>query len=289
MLLRRLASGSCPVAPPSVVVAAQRPVDAKALVPRGLSTPCGPPVPVAPVGELLADGRPVILALGLRHVGEECRPGAPPRPPPEPGAGGAPPRRIAVGLREPATAEEDGDVLGIDAVMFGLARRDGLPGEGLPEDDRESLPERRGRPARSQGHRHATATTIPPREGATTLREVSGRAFRSRCTRMSPAWLRRQTSIGRAGPSRPQEKGGGVVEKRRRAPPRLGGFSQCQPTTVVCGGGGLKKYHCTGADVAHRATQLESLTGRTKTLSASWSSARQERTHSGSGWRRTQT
>jgi hypothetical protein len=42
-------------------------------------------------------------------------------------------------LREHATAEQDGDFMGVELVVFGLAAVDGLHGEGMTQDKRESV------------------------------------------------------------------------------------------------------------------------------------------------------
>ena len=44
---------------------------------------------------------------------------------------------IDIRLREHAAAEQDGNLLGVDLVVFGLAAMDGLHGEGMTEDERD--------------------------------------------------------------------------------------------------------------------------------------------------------
>ncbi len=101
----------------------------------------------------------------------------------------------------------------------------------------------------SQGHRHATATTRPGRDGAMTCRKVSGLVGLGRCPRTALCWSRRQTDLVRACRSMPQDHGCCVVDNRLRSPPAwFTGFAHDQHTTVVCWGGGLNKYHGTGAD-----------------------------------------
>jgi hypothetical protein len=73
-------------------------------------------------------------------------------------------------------------------------------------------PRPKGRPAWAQRsarpyhvHRQATATTLPSREGARVVRNVSGRACIARGTRIAPSWVKSQTSMVRACQARPQE------------------------------------------------------------------------------------
>src|SRR6266403_253446 len=43
------------------------------------------------------------------------------------------------GLREHTTAQQDGDFMRVDRVVFGLATMDGLHGEGMTEDKRDTV------------------------------------------------------------------------------------------------------------------------------------------------------
>ena len=66
----------------------------------------------------------------------------------------------------------------------------------------------------SQVHRHATAPTLPCRDGAMALRKGAGSVCRWRGTRLSPRWSRMPPSIIRACRALPPYKGCGVVENR---------------------------------------------------------------------------
>src|SRR2546422_4110386 len=43
------------------------------------------------------------------------------------------------GLREPTAAQQHGDCMGVDFVVFGLAAMDGLHGEGMTADKRDTV------------------------------------------------------------------------------------------------------------------------------------------------------
>ena len=80
----------------------------------------------------------VILAVGVVHMRQECAAFVRQRhAAPEEVAGGAHLGGIDVRLREHAAAEQDGNLLRVDLVIFGLAAMDGLHGEGMTEDERD--------------------------------------------------------------------------------------------------------------------------------------------------------
>jgi hypothetical protein len=126
-------------------------------------------------------------------------------------------------------------------------------------------PSTNGSPSRA----HKSASQVPGEEtfgsdgalvtmGAITLSKASGLACRCRCTRMAPSRLRRHTYRVRACLSIRSTLGAAWC---RIASGLLlfGGLSQCQQTTAGCRGGGLTKYHRTGADVAHSAAPLSAM------------------------------
>src|SRR5215510_2011497 len=54
-------------------------------------------------------------------------------------AGRAHGSRIDIGLREHATAEQDGNLLGINLIVFGFAAVNGFHIKGMPQDKSEAL------------------------------------------------------------------------------------------------------------------------------------------------------
>ena len=88
------------------------------------------------VGDVLADGGQMVLTVRMVEGGEARCPCAPPRPPaPEPITGGAPLGGIDVRRREHRAAEPPGDRIGIAPSVLRLAPGQGLPGEGVAQDD----------------------------------------------------------------------------------------------------------------------------------------------------------
>ena len=115
-------------------------IDVKACVHRGIGTPFRDAVAIGLVGNLVADRRPVVVAVGLLHVRQEVAACAcQGRASAQQVAGGAHLARLDIRLREHAAAQEHRDCMGVDRVMFGLAPRDGLHLEGRAEDKREAL------------------------------------------------------------------------------------------------------------------------------------------------------
>jgi hypothetical protein len=92
------------------------------------------------VGDLWADGGEVILAVGVVSMGEEFAAWAGQvHASPQQGAGGAHLGRIDRGLGPHPAAQEPGNCMGVDRVVFGLAAMDGLHVEGMTEDNRDTV------------------------------------------------------------------------------------------------------------------------------------------------------
>ena len=88
------------------------------------------------VGELLADLGQVILAVGILDMGQQLRPFAHQmHPAPEQVAGGAHLGGIDIGLWEHAAAQQHGNFLGVDLVVFGLAAMDRFHVERVAQDE----------------------------------------------------------------------------------------------------------------------------------------------------------
>ncbi len=139
--LGRCEDGQLHVAQPLVGVANQRAVDCDALVHRGIGKPLADAGAVGLIGNLLANRGQVVLAVGLLDMGESLGSCAHEvYPAPEEITGRAHLRGVDVGLREHAPTLEHRDVLGIDSVVFGFAAIDGFHGEGMTQDEGNTLP-----------------------------------------------------------------------------------------------------------------------------------------------------
>ena len=77
----------------------------------------------------------IVLAVGILHVGQEFGPFARQmHAAPQQVAGRPHLGRIDIGLREHTAAQQHGNLLGVDLVVFGLAAMDGFHIEGMTED-----------------------------------------------------------------------------------------------------------------------------------------------------------
>jgi hypothetical protein len=91
--------------------------------------------PVRLVGERCADLGEVVRTVGLWARSQPLGPLAPELPPPPKSvARGAPLGGIHRGLGPPPATPEDGDLLGLNRLVCGLAPRDGLQVQGLAPD-----------------------------------------------------------------------------------------------------------------------------------------------------------
>ena len=140
MVLGGFAAGECDVAKQGIVIGEERAIHCDALGHRRLGNALGHAVSVGFVGALCADGREVRLAVGIVDRGQAfaALAGQGHASTPQ-GPGRAPLSRRDLGLREPTAAQQPGDVLGVDRVVFGLAAMDGLHGEGMTEDTRDTV------------------------------------------------------------------------------------------------------------------------------------------------------
>jgi hypothetical protein len=135
VLLGRVDNGPRDIAAPLIIVVNQGEVDCDTLLHGGIREPFRHPVPVRLVGQLLPARGPVVLAVGLLDVREElgavtCQLYAAPAPV----AGGTHLGGIDVGRREHPATQQNGDVLGVERVVFGLAAVDRLHRPRLPAD-----------------------------------------------------------------------------------------------------------------------------------------------------------
>jgi hypothetical protein len=115
-------------------------IDVDAFVHRWIGKAFSDAVAIGLVGDLFADRRQVILAVGILHVRQECAAFAcQVRASAQQVAGGAHLARIDICLRAHPAAQQNGDFMGVDRVVFGLAAMDSLHIEGMAEDKRDAL------------------------------------------------------------------------------------------------------------------------------------------------------
>jgi hypothetical protein len=124
----------------AVVRVDQREVHRDALLDGWIGKPFSHAVSVALVGQSLADFREVVLAVRIVGMSQPLGSFAHERQAaPEEVAGGAPLGGRDIGLGEHPAAQEDGDLVGSDLVVFGLAPMDGLHVEGVAQDEGNPL------------------------------------------------------------------------------------------------------------------------------------------------------
>jgi hypothetical protein len=129
-----VAEGAFDIAKPLIVIADECESHVDTLVHSRSRQAVGDPITVGFVGDLFADRRQIILAVGLLDVCYERGPFACQMPPaPEPVAGRPPGGRIARGLREHPPAQPRRNFLCIERVVCGLAPMDRLPVEGMTQ------------------------------------------------------------------------------------------------------------------------------------------------------------
>jgi hypothetical protein len=140
MLFGGFDEGAFHVTKPIIIVTDACQIDVNTFVHCGVGTALGTPVTVGCIGNLLTNGRQVILAGGLVHVGQQlgafmCSMHAASQQI----AGRPQLGRRHIGVREHAATEQDGDLVRVDRVVFGLPTMDGLHVQGMAEDEREAF------------------------------------------------------------------------------------------------------------------------------------------------------
>jgi hypothetical protein len=137
VLLGCFEDAECHVAAQMVIVGNQGKGDFDTLLHGRIGKPLSDAVAVRLIGDLLATFGQVILAVGLLAVGSSLRPCAHQlQPPPEEIAGRPPRGGRHRGLREPPTTAQDGNLVRVDLVVFGLATMDRLHRERVAEHKR---------------------------------------------------------------------------------------------------------------------------------------------------------
>jgi hypothetical protein len=124
----------------AVVVANQRQIHLDTLLDGEIRKALGDAGSVRLVGELLANLRQVILAVGLLDMSQSFGPFAPQMDPaPEEVSGGAPLGGIDRGLGQHPAAPQDSDFVRIDPIVVGLAPMDRRHGERMAQDKGNTL------------------------------------------------------------------------------------------------------------------------------------------------------
>jgi len=132
--------GEFDVAKSLIVVGTERQINCNTLLDGWIGKALGTPLAVRFVGDLLANGRQGILAVGILHVCQELGPFVCQMPAaPSQGTGGAHAGGIDRGLREHAATEQGGNLLRIHFVIFGLPAMDGFHVQGMTEDKRDAF------------------------------------------------------------------------------------------------------------------------------------------------------
>ena len=127
--------------PEHLVVVGQQPeIDLNGLLDTGVSEALYHTAPVARVGELLLELGQVVLAVGVLDVGQELGAFASEvQTAPQEIPGGPHLGRVDVGLGDHATAQQGGDLQGIDPVVLGLTAVDGFHVESVAQDEGDLL------------------------------------------------------------------------------------------------------------------------------------------------------
>jgi hypothetical protein len=123
-----------------IIRGAEREVDRKGRVPRGIAQALSPPRAVGLIGHLLAELGPVVLAGGLLDMRQAC--GACAHQvctAPEQGTGGPQLGGSDRGLWAQAAAAQGGKRVRIACVVCGLAPVEGVPGEGVTPPEGKAL------------------------------------------------------------------------------------------------------------------------------------------------------
>jgi len=140
VVLRRVDEGSLQGVADLVVVTNEGEVSRNALWHGGIGTPFGDASPVCLLGQLLPNLGQIVLAGGMLDRREHRGPcacamhAAPQQVAGRPHRGGR-----DVGVWEQATAEQHGDFLRVNPVIFGRAALDGLHRQRVSEDKRQAF------------------------------------------------------------------------------------------------------------------------------------------------------
>ena len=132
--------GEFDVAKQRIIVGDERQSNFDTLVDGWIGKALSNPLAVRFVGDLCANGRQVLLAVGMLHVCQEFGPFVRQRhAAPKQVTGGAHVGGRDRGLREHTAAKQGSNLLRINLVIFGLPAMDGFHVEGMTEDKRDAF------------------------------------------------------------------------------------------------------------------------------------------------------
>jgi hypothetical protein len=167
--------------------------------------------PIGLVGDVLADGGQIGLAVRMLDVGEEHCPFAPQmHAAPEHIMGGVPLGGIDRGLREHPAAEQHGDLRGLKPLVLRLAPMNGLHSDGVAQDEGHPLVGAEVGESLLGEDAFATDNKIFPRGGRSPGEMSPG----------LPSWLRMPSSMVRACQSIPSQTCAVRCNIALRSPPR---------------------------------------------------------------------
>jgi hypothetical protein len=189
-------------------------VDCPAVGPSGLGPPLGHAVAVRFGGARRPQLGQVVLPGGRRAMGQALRACAHQRDAAPEESTSRPQRcRGARGLREPAAAEEDGEVPGVQAVVVGGAARQGGPRQGRPAAKRPScVGPPGGEPVPRIEARDGDAARLPP--GGERRQQRLGAGLHSA---MAQKLAGRLQATDVQGPGRPVDAAGAWMRCGREA------------------------------------------------------------------------
>jgi hypothetical protein len=140
MVPRGFDDGEFDVAPQLILVGDERKLHFDALLHRWIGKALGDAIAVRFVGNVFADGREVIHTGGSVDMGQEFAAFARERhASTQQVAGRAHLDRIDLGLWKHSAAQQYGDFMGVERIVFGLAAMNGFQVEGMTEDKRDPM------------------------------------------------------------------------------------------------------------------------------------------------------
>ncbi len=140
MVLGGCDDGAFDVTQQRIVGGDERQIDCHPFWYRWIGKALGDPVTVGFGGDLFAHGGQGILAVGMVYVGEECAACAcQGHASAQQVTGGAHRGGGDIGVGEHPAAQQHGDFVGVDLVVFGCAAMDGLHGKGMTKHKRDPV------------------------------------------------------------------------------------------------------------------------------------------------------
>ena len=132
--------GEFHVTKPIIIVTDACQIDFKTFLHRWIGKALSNPITVGFIGNLLTNDRQVLLAVGMWHVGQQLGPFMCQMHTASQQVSGCPHLgRIDIGLWAHAATEQDGNLVRVDLVVFGLTTMDRLQVQGMAEDERDAF------------------------------------------------------------------------------------------------------------------------------------------------------